>query len=104
MIALRARAHPAVFVGVWLHEHEDTVNAIIGCRPVSSGLTTIRLMASPFNITIIQAYAPTTDNDDDDIEDLYDQLSKAIDRTRKKDILVVQGDWNAKIREDESKN
>ena len=76
----------------------------MGCRPVSSRLITIRLKASPFNITIIQAYAPTTDYDDDDIEDIYDQLQEVIDQAPKKDILVVQGDWNAKIGEDASKN
>ena len=74
----------------------------MGCRPVSSRLITIRLKASPFNITIIQAYAPTTD--DDDIEDFYDLLQEVIDQAQKKDILVVQGDLNAKIGEDASKN
>ena len=53
--------------GVGFFIHKDTVNAIMGCRPVSSRLITIRLKASPFNITIIQAYAPTTDYDDGDI-------------------------------------
>ena len=79
--------------------HKDTVNAIMGCRPVCSRLITIRLKASPFNITIIQAYAPTTDYDDDDMEDFNYQM-----QAPKKDILVVQGDWNAKIGEDASKN
>ena len=77
----------------------------MGCRLVSSWLITIRLKASPFNITIIQAYAPTTDYDDDnDIEDFYDQLQEVIAQAPKEDILVVQGDWNAKIGEDASKN
>ena len=80
------------------------MNAIMGCRPVYSRLITIRLKASPFNITIIQAYAPTTDYDDDDIDDFYDQLQEVIDQAPKKDILVVQGDRNAKIGEDASKN
>ena len=75
----------------------------MGCRPVSSRLTTIRMKASPFNITIIQTYAPTTDYDDDDIEDFYDQLQEVIDQAPKKDILVVQGDLNAKIGEHASK-
>ena len=74
----------------------------MGCRPVSSRL--IRLKASLFNITIIQAYAPTTDYDDDDIEDFYDQLQKVIDKAPKTDIRVVQGDWNANTGEDSSKN
>ena len=65
---------------------------------------TIRLRASPFNITIIQAYAPTTDHDDEEIEDFYDQLQEIIDQTPKKDIIVVQGDWNAKVGEDACKD
>ena len=76
----------------------------MGCRPVSSWLITLCLKASPFNITIIQAYAPTTDYDDDDIEDFYDQLQEVIDQAPKKDILVAQGEWNAKTEEDASKN
>ena len=80
------------------------MNAIVGCSPVSSLLITIHLKPSLFNITIIQAYAPTTNSDDDDIEDFYDQLQEVIDPTPKKDILVVLGDWNAKIGEDASKN
>ena len=80
------------------------MNAIMGCQPVSSRLITIRLKASLFSITIIQAYAPTTDYNDDDIEDFYDQLQEVIDQVPKEDILVVQGDWNAKIGEDASKN
>ena len=76
----------------------------MGCQPVSSRLITIGLKASPFNITIIQAYAPTTDYDDDDIEDFYDQLQRVVDQTPKKDIIVVQGDCNANVGEDASKN
>ena len=61
----------------------------MGCLPVSSRLITIRLMSSPFNITIIQAYAPTTDYYDDNIEDFYDLLQEVIDQAPKKDMLVV---------------
>ena len=74
----------------------------MGCRPVFRGLIIIRLKASPFNIS--QAIAPTTDYDDDDIEDFYDQLQEVIDQVPKKGILAVQGDWNAKIGEDASKS
>ena len=58
---------------------------------------------SPEGITITQAYAPTTDYDDD-IEDFYDYLQEVIDQAPKKDFLVVQGDWNAKTGKDASKN
>ena len=56
----------------------------------------IRLRAVPFNITIVQACAPTSDYDDNKIEEFCDQLQNVIDQTPKKDILVVQGDWNEK--------
>ena len=81
-----------------------TVNAIMGCRPVSSRLITIRMKALAFNTPIIRADAPTTDYYDDDIEDFYDQLQEVIDQEPKKDIFLVQGDWNAKIGEDANKN
>ena len=76
--------------------HKDIVNTVMGCRPVSSRLITIRLRAVPFNITIVQAYAQTSDYDDNKMEEFYDQLQNVIDQTRK-DIFVVQGDWNAKV-------
>ena len=48
--------------------HKDIVNTVMGCRPVSSWLINIRLTATPFNITIVQEYAPTSDYDDNEIE------------------------------------
>ena len=51
----------------------------MGCRPVSSRLMTIRLRAAPFSITIVQAYAPTLDYDDNEIEEFSDQLQNVID-------------------------
>ena len=76
------------------------MNTIIGCRPVSSRFITIRLRAVPFNITVVQAYVQTSDYDGNEIEEFYDQLQNVIDQTPKKDILVVQGDSNAKVGRD----
>ena len=83
--------------GVGFLVHKDIVNTVMGCCQVSSRLITICLRAVPFNITIVQAYAPTSDYDDNEMEEFYDQLQNVIDQTPKKDILVVQGDWNAKV-------
>ena len=47
-------------------DHKDIVNTVMGCRPVSGRLITIRLRAVPFNITIVQVYAPTSDYDDNE--------------------------------------
>ena len=80
------------------------MNTVMGCRPLSTRFVVIRLRASPFNNTIIQAYAPTSDYDGDAVEDFYDHLQEILDQSPKKDILVVLGDWNAKVGEDAFKN
>ena len=86
--------------GVGFLVHKNNIHSIMSCRPVSSRLITIRLKATPFNITIIQTYVPTSDYDDEELEDFYTQLQVIIDQTPRKDVLVVQGDWNAKVGKD----
>ena len=76
----------------------------MGCRPVSSRIITIRIRRSPFNITIIHAYVPTSDYDNTDIEALYELLQEVLDETPRKYILIIQGDWNAKVGEDARKD
>ena len=69
--------------GVGFLVYKDIVNTVMGCRPVSSRLITI---------TVVQVYAPTSDYDDNDVEEFYDRPQNVIDQTPKKDILVVRGD------------
>ena len=71
---------------------KEVVGSIISCIPISSRLISIRISARPYNITVIQVHAPTSD-----YEQFYQQLDGNITKTPKKDILVVQGDWNAKV-------
>ena len=95
--SVKNRINTCMALDVLFIKHRDHCH---GCRLVSSRLITIRLRAVPFNIIRIQAYAPTSDYDDDKIEELCDQLQNVIDHTPKTDILVVQGDWNAKVGKD----
>ena len=60
--------------GVGFLVHKDIMNTVMNCCPLSNRLITICLRATPLNITIVQAYALTTDHDDEEIEDFYDQL------------------------------
>ena len=76
--------------GVGFLVHKDIVNTVMEWRPVPSRLITIRLRVVHFNITVVQVYAPTSDYDDNEIEEFYDQLQNVIDQTQKKDILVVE--------------
>ena len=90
--------------GVGFLVHKDIVNTVIGCRPFYSRLITIRLRAVSFNITVVQAYTPTSDYDDKEVEKFYDQLQNVIDQTPKKNILIVQGDLNAVVGKDAHEN
>ena len=84
--------------------YKNTANCVMNCCPISNRLITIHLRARPFNITIIQAYAPTSNYSDDDVVYFYKELQKFLDKAPKKYILVVQGHWNAKIGEEACKD
>ena len=51
----------------------------------------------PFNITVIQAYAPATDAEEAEVEWFYDDLQDIVELTSKKDIIFIRGDWSAKV-------
>ena len=83
--------------GVAFLVHRTMVPAIIECKPLSSRLICIRIAAAPLNITVIQVYAPTGTHSDEEIEDFYQELNTLLKQIPKKDIKIVQGDWNAKV-------
>ena len=51
----------------------------------------------PFNITVIQAYAPTSNTEEVEIEQFCEDLQDLLELTPKKDVLFIIGDWNAKV-------
>ena len=50
-----------------------------------------------FNITVIQVYAPTSNAEEVEVEQLYEDLQDLLELTPKKDVLFIIGDWNAKV-------
>ena len=51
----------------------------------------------PFNITVIQVYAPTSNAEEAEVELFYEDLQDLLELTPKKDVLFIIGDWNAKV-------
>ena len=51
----------------------------------------------PFNITVIQVYAPTSNAEEAEVEQFYEDLQDLLELTPKKDVLFIIGDWNAKV-------
>ena len=54
------------------------------------------LQSIPFNITVIQVYAPTSNAEEADIEQFYEDLQDLLELTPKKDVLFIIGHWNEK--------
>ena len=61
-------------------------------------MISVHLQGKPFNITVIQAYAPTSNAKEAEIERFYEDLQDLLkELTPKKDVLFIMGDWNAKV-------
>ena len=77
--------------------HKDIKYFVTEFKPISSSICTSRLRSKPLNISIIQIYAPTSDYTDEQLEIFYACLQDVIDKKHKKDMLIIQGDWNTNI-------
>ena len=56
-------------------------------------MISVRFQGKPFNITVIQVYAPTSNAKEAEVEKYYDDLQGLIELTFKKDVLFIIGDW-----------
>ena len=65
-------------------------------------LIKIEIEAKPRNLMIVQVYMPTTDSDDEEIEQMYEKIEKLIKSEKSNEHLIVMGDWNAVVGEEES--
>ena len=59
-------------------------------------MTSVHFQGKPFNITVIQVYAPTSNSEEVEVEQFCEDLQDLLELTAKKDILFIIGDWNAK--------
>ena len=60
-------------------------------------MISVRFQVKPFNITVIQVYAPTSNAEEAEIEWFYEDLQDLLELTPKKDVLFIIGDWNEKV-------
>ena len=60
-------------------------------------MISVRLQGKPFNITVIQVYAPTSNAEEAEVERFYEDLQDLLELTPKKEVLFTIGDWNAKV-------
>ena len=72
-------------------------NAVLGCNLKNDRMISVHFQGKPFNITVIQAYAPTSNSEEAEVERFYEDLQDLLELTPKKDVLFFIGDWNAKV-------
>ena len=60
-------------------------------------MISVHLQGKPFNINIIQVYAPTSNAEEAEVERFYEDLQDLLELTPKKYLLFIIGDWNAKV-------
>ena len=60
-------------------------------------MTSVHFQGKPFNFTVIQVHAPTSNAEEAEVEWFYEDLQDVIELTPKKDILFITGDWNVKV-------
>ena len=60
-------------------------------------MISVHFQGKPFNITVIQVYAPISNDEEAEVERFYEDLQDLLELTPKRDVLFVIGDWNAKV-------
>ena len=72
-------------------------NAVLGCSLKNVKIISVCFLGKPFNIMVIQVYAPTSNAEEAEVEWIYENLQHLLKPTPKKDFLFIIGDWNAKV-------
>ena len=78
--------------GVALIVNKRVRNALLGCNLKNDRMISVHFQGKPFNITVIQVYAPTSNAEETEIEQFYEDLQDLLELTPKKDVLFIIGD------------
>ena len=83
--------------GVAIMVNKRVRNAVLGCNLKNDRMISVRFQGKPFNITVIQAYAPISNTKEAEVEWFYEDLQDLLELTPQKDVLFFIGDWNANV-------
>ena len=72
-------------------------NAVLGCNLKNNRMISVHFQGKPFNITVIQVYAPTSNTEEAEVERFYEDLQDFLELAPKKDVIFIIRDWNAKV-------
>ena len=82
--------------GVAIIVNKRVQNAVLGCTFKNNRMISVHFQGKPFNITVIQAYAPTSNAEEAEVEWFYEDLQDLLEQTPRTVVLFIIGDWIAK--------
>ena len=80
--------------GVAIMVNKRVQNAVLGCNLKNDRMISVHFQGKPFNITVIQVCAPTSNTE---VERFYEDLQDLLELTPQIDVIFIIGDWNAKV-------
>ena len=83
--------------GVAIIVNKRVQNSVLGCNLKNNRMISVHFQGKPFNTTVIQVNAPTSNAEEAEAEWFYEDLQDLLELTPKKDVLFIKGDWNAKV-------
>ena len=83
--------------GVAIIVKKRILNAVLGCNLKNDRMISVHFQGKPFNITVIQVYALTSNAEEAEVKQFYEELQDLLEPTPQKDVLFIIGDWNAKV-------
>ena len=83
--------------GVALIANKESEMQYLDAISKTTDLSVFFSQGKPFNITVIQVYAPTSKAEEAEVEQFHEDLQNLLEVTPKKDVLFIIGDWNAKV-------
>ena len=83
--------------GVAIMVNKRVQNAVLGCNLKNDRMISVHFQSKSFNITVIQDYAPTSNAEEAEVKQFYENLQDLLELTPPKDIFFIIGDWNAKV-------
>ena len=95
IISTTVGRNPLEEMGVAIIVNKRVQNAVLGCNLKNNRRISICFQGKPFNITVVQAYAPTSNTEE--AERFYEDLQDHLELTPQNNVLFITGDWNAKV-------
>ena len=97
IISTTVGRNPSEKNGVAIMVNKRVRTAVLGCNLKNDRMISVRLQGKPFNVIVIQVYAPTSNAEETEVERFYEDLQDLLELTLNKDVLFIIRDWNAKV-------